>query len=91
MFERSKKKMIRIYSIYNYFQNCVVIISIASMNQTGIEQIMNLLSNDVIRFDQLLMYLNYIWMPDNPLSRESIHVHSEIIKQHLDYTLKKIT
>ncbi|XP_018338454.1 PREDICTED: multidrug resistance-associated protein 4-like [Trachymyrmex septentrionalis] len=32
----------------------------AAMNQIG--QIMNLLSNDVIRFDQLTMYLNYIWI-----------------------------
>ncbi|KAG5335593.1 MRP4 protein, partial [Acromyrmex heyeri] len=32
------------------------------MNQTGTGQIMNLLSNDVICFDQLTMYLNYIWM-----------------------------
>ncbi|KYN37245.1 Multidrug resistance-associated protein 4 [Trachymyrmex septentrionalis] len=32
------------------------------MNQTGTGQIMNLLSNDVIRFDQLTMYLNYIWI-----------------------------
>ncbi|KYN41927.1 Multidrug resistance-associated protein 4 [Trachymyrmex septentrionalis] len=30
------------------------------MNQIG--QIMYLLSNDVIRFDQLTMYLNYIWI-----------------------------
>ncbi|KAG5324835.1 MRP4 protein, partial [Pseudoatta argentina] len=34
----------------------------AAMNQTGTGQIMNLLSNDVIRFDQLTMYLNYIWI-----------------------------
>ncbi|KYQ56410.1 Multidrug resistance-associated protein 4, partial [Trachymyrmex zeteki] len=34
----------------------------ASMNQTGTGQIMNLLSNDVIRFDQLTMCLNYIWI-----------------------------
>ncbi|XP_018392357.1 PREDICTED: multidrug resistance-associated protein 4-like [Cyphomyrmex costatus] len=34
----------------------------ASMNQTGAGQIMNLLSNDVIRFDQLTMCLNYIWI-----------------------------
>ncbi|KAG5331345.1 MRP4 protein, partial [Acromyrmex charruanus] len=33
-----------------------------AMNQTGTGQIMNLLSNDVIRFDQLTMYLNYIWI-----------------------------
>ncbi|KAG5309239.1 MRP4 protein, partial [Acromyrmex insinuator] len=31
----------------------------AVMNQTGTGQIMNLLNNDVIRFDQLTMYLNY--------------------------------
>ncbi|KYN28009.1 Multidrug resistance-associated protein 4 [Trachymyrmex cornetzi] len=34
----------------------------AAMNQTGTGQIMNLLSNDVIRFDQLTMFLNYIWI-----------------------------
>ncbi|KYN26716.1 Multidrug resistance-associated protein 4, partial [Trachymyrmex cornetzi] len=34
----------------------------AAMNQTGTGQIMNLLSNDVICFDQLTMYLNYIWI-----------------------------
>ncbi|XP_071557590.1 ATP-binding cassette subfamily C member 4-like [Temnothorax nylanderi] len=34
----------------------------ASMNQTGTGQIMNLLSNDVTRFDQLMMFLNYIWI-----------------------------
>ncbi|XP_073368124.1 LOW QUALITY PROTEIN: multidrug resistance-associated protein 4 [Mycetomoellerius zeteki] len=33
----------------------------ASMNQTGTGQIMNLLSNDVNRFDQLT-FLNYIWI-----------------------------
>ncbi|KAG5324088.1 MRP4 protein, partial [Pseudoatta argentina] len=31
-------------------------------NQTSTGQIMNLLGNDVIRFDQLTMYLNYIWI-----------------------------
>ncbi|XP_012058534.1 PREDICTED: multidrug resistance-associated protein 4-like [Atta cephalotes] len=34
----------------------------ATMNQTGTGQIMNLLSNDVIRFDQLTTFLNYIWI-----------------------------
>ncbi|XP_018350440.1 PREDICTED: multidrug resistance-associated protein 4-like, partial [Trachymyrmex septentrionalis] len=34
----------------------------AAMNQTGTGQIMNLLSNDVILFDQLTIYLNYIWI-----------------------------
>ncbi|KYN05541.1 Multidrug resistance-associated protein 4 [Cyphomyrmex costatus] len=34
----------------------------ASMNQTGTGQIMNLLSNDVNRFDQLTAFLNYIWI-----------------------------
>ena len=29
-------------------------------------------------------------MPDNPLFRESIHIHSEIIKQHFDHiSIKK--
>ncbi|KAG5309734.1 L259 protein, partial [Acromyrmex insinuator] len=43
----------------------------AAMNQTGTGQIMNLLSNDVIRFDQLSMYLNYMdhVFYDNPLFR----------------------
>ncbi|XP_011635942.1 multidrug resistance-associated protein 4-like [Pogonomyrmex barbatus] len=34
----------------------------ASMTQTGTGQIMNLLSNDVTRFDQLTMFLNYVWI-----------------------------
>ncbi|XP_039312480.1 multidrug resistance-associated protein 4-like isoform X1 [Solenopsis invicta] len=34
----------------------------ASMNQTGTGQIINLLSNDVTRFDQLMMFLNYLWI-----------------------------
>ncbi|XP_011877750.1 PREDICTED: multidrug resistance-associated protein 4-like isoform X2 [Vollenhovia emeryi] len=34
----------------------------ASMNQTGTGQIMNLLSNDVTRFDQLTQFVNYIWI-----------------------------
>ncbi|XP_036147821.1 multidrug resistance-associated protein 4 [Monomorium pharaonis] len=34
----------------------------ASMNQTGTGQIMNLLSNDVTRFDQSTTFLNYIWI-----------------------------
>ncbi|KAG5331515.1 MRP4 protein, partial [Acromyrmex charruanus] len=34
----------------------------ASMNQTGTGQIMNLLSNDVNRFDQLTAFLNYVWI-----------------------------
>ncbi|KAL0104962.1 hypothetical protein PUN28_016536 [Cardiocondyla obscurior] len=34
----------------------------ASMNQTGTGQVMNLLSNDVTRFDQLTTYLNFIWI-----------------------------
>ncbi|XP_036143719.1 multidrug resistance-associated protein 4 isoform X2 [Monomorium pharaonis] len=34
----------------------------ASMNQTGIGQVINLLSNDVTRFDQLTIFLNIIWI-----------------------------
>ncbi|XP_036143534.1 multidrug resistance-associated protein 4 isoform X2 [Monomorium pharaonis] len=34
----------------------------ASINQTGIGQVINLLSNDVTRFDQLTMFLNFIWI-----------------------------
>ncbi|XP_011705629.1 PREDICTED: multidrug resistance-associated protein 4-like [Wasmannia auropunctata] len=34
----------------------------ASMNQIGTGQIMNILSNDVARFDTLTMFLNYIWV-----------------------------
>ncbi|XP_011701753.1 PREDICTED: multidrug resistance-associated protein 4-like [Wasmannia auropunctata] len=34
----------------------------ASMNQTGSGQIINLLSNDVTRFDELTMYLHFIWI-----------------------------
>ncbi|XP_036143536.1 multidrug resistance-associated protein 4-like isoform X2 [Monomorium pharaonis] len=34
----------------------------ASMNQTGIGQVINLLSNDVTRFDQLTIFLNFIWI-----------------------------
>ncbi|KAG5307336.1 MRP4 protein, partial [Acromyrmex insinuator] len=34
----------------------------ASMNQTSTGQIMNLLSNDVNRFDQLTSFLNYVWI-----------------------------
>ncbi|XP_011701007.1 PREDICTED: multidrug resistance-associated protein 4-like isoform X2 [Wasmannia auropunctata] len=33
-----------------------------SMNQIGTGQIINLLSNDVTRFDLLMKYLNYIWI-----------------------------
>ncbi|XP_036142951.1 multidrug resistance-associated protein 4-like isoform X2 [Monomorium pharaonis] len=33
-----------------------------SINQTGTGQIINLLSNDVIRFDQLTKFLNFIWI-----------------------------
>lgn len=32
------------------------------MNQIGTGQIMNLLSNDVTRFDQLTTFLNFIWI-----------------------------
>ena len=49
------------YLIYNYFNTVVVSTNAAAMNQTGTGQ-MSLLSNDVIRFDQLTMYLNYIWI-----------------------------
>ncbi|XP_071570690.1 ATP-binding cassette subfamily C member 4-like isoform X2 [Temnothorax nylanderi] len=34
----------------------------ASIDQTGTGQITNLLSNDVSRFDELMTYLNYIWI-----------------------------
>ena len=46
-----------------YFQNCCRLrLNTAAMNQTGTGQIMNLLSNDVIRFDQFTTFLNYIWI-----------------------------
>lgn len=56
------------------------------MNQTGAGQVMNLLSNDVIRFDQLTLYLNFIWiMPIQVILQlmKSIRIfreYSEIIK-----------
>lgn len=34
----------------------------SSISQTGTGQIMNLLSNDVTRFDQLTLFLNFIWI-----------------------------
>ncbi|XP_014467785.1 PREDICTED: multidrug resistance-associated protein 4-like [Dinoponera quadriceps] len=37
-------------------------LSRTSLSQTGTGQIVNLLSNDVLRFDQLSIYLNYIWI-----------------------------
>lgn len=65
------------------------------MNQTGSGQIMNLLSNDVNRFDQLTMFLNYIWiMPIQVIfyPMKSVSVHSDIIKQHftLFFLLKSL-
>ncbi|XP_036147849.1 multidrug resistance-associated protein 4 [Monomorium pharaonis] len=37
-------------------------LNIASINQIGPGQIINLLSNDVTRFDQLTQFLNFIWI-----------------------------
>ena len=53
-----RKKVERSITQFIIIFNTVVIITIKHiMNQTGIGETMNLLSNDVIRFDQLTIYL----------------------------------
>jgi len=52
---------------------------------------MNFLSNDIIRYsinNVPELYTDHAFY-DNPSSRESISVHSAVIKQHFDHTLEK--